>query len=56
MMVDLMSEFNAYERVAAALEMNPPPIKATYPRLTYIIFEPDEEFYARQEQITKIAG
>ncbi|XP_036674086.3 uncharacterized protein [Drosophila suzukii] len=56
MMVDLMSEFNAYERVAAALEMNPPPIKSTYPRLTYIIFEPDEEFYARQEQITKIAG
>ncbi|XP_016959957.1 uncharacterized protein LOC108031232 [Drosophila biarmipes] len=54
MMVDLMTEFNAHERVAAALEMNSPPTKSRQPRLTYVIFEPDEEFYARQEQFAKI--
>nr|XP_017000320.2 LOW QUALITY PROTEIN: uncharacterized protein LOC108059506 [Drosophila takahashii] len=56
MMVDLMGELNANEHLAAALEKVSPPIKSRHPRLSYLIYEADEDFYARQEQITKLAG
>ncbi|KAH8357095.1 hypothetical protein KR084_001841 [Drosophila pseudotakahashii] len=56
MMVDLMSELNANEHLAAALEKMSPPIKSRHPRLSFLIYEADEDFYARQEQITKTVG
>ncbi|XP_017076787.2 uncharacterized protein LOC108111744 [Drosophila eugracilis] len=51
MMSELITELKANEHVAAFLEKTLPPQKSEHPRLSYILFEPDEDFYARHEQI-----
>ncbi|XP_017040990.1 uncharacterized protein LOC108087915 [Drosophila ficusphila] len=52
-MAELMGELNANEQMVAALEKQPPPSQSDQPRLSYIIYENDEEFYAGQEQYAK---
>ncbi|XP_017120498.1 uncharacterized protein LOC108141563 [Drosophila elegans] len=53
MMAELIGELHANENLVAVLEMIPPPSKSDKPRLSYIIYEKDEEFYARQQKFTK---
>ncbi|EDV49398.1 uncharacterized protein LOC6553983 [Drosophila erecta] len=55
MMADLLGELNANENMLASLEKTSPPVKTYNPRHSYIIFEPDEEFYARQERFARIS-
>ncbi|XP_039491939.1 uncharacterized protein LOC120451978 [Drosophila santomea] len=55
MMTDLLGEFNANENLLASLEKMSPPVKTDHPRHSCIIFEPDEEFYARQERFARIS-
>ncbi|KAH8306446.1 hypothetical protein KR018_011539 [Drosophila ironensis] len=50
MMAELIGELNANEHMAAALEELPTPRNSKLPRLSYIILEPDDEFYNRQQQ------
>ncbi|KAH8346873.1 hypothetical protein KR059_001488 [Drosophila kikkawai] len=49
MMMELLAELNANENMVAALEKLPAPKKCTRPRLSYIIYEKDSDFYARQQ-------
>ncbi|KAH8418124.1 hypothetical protein KR009_010334 [Drosophila setifemur] len=45
MMSELIGELNANEHLVASLEMQPPPTKTNRSRLSYIIYETDEDFY-----------
>lgn len=50
MIMELVCELNANENMVAALEKNPAPSKSNIPRLSYIIYETDKDFYDRQLQ------
>ncbi|KAH8268439.1 hypothetical protein KR026_007107 [Drosophila bipectinata] len=50
MMADIMTELNANEHVVAALEKSPTPVQTEQPRVSYIIYETDEEFYDRRNK------
>ncbi|XP_022213435.2 uncharacterized protein LOC111068337 [Drosophila obscura] len=51
MMIELVSELNANEHIAAALGNLAPPCRSLEPRSSHIIFESDEEFYDTQQQL-----
>ncbi|SPP84439.1 uncharacterized protein LOC117586162 [Drosophila guanche] len=52
MMIELVSELNANEHLAAALDPSlVPPCHSKKFRFSHIIFESDEEFYATQQQL-----
>ncbi|KPU79452.1 uncharacterized protein Dana_GF26877, isoform B [Drosophila ananassae] len=50
MMAEILAELNANEHIVAALEKLPPPVKTDQPRLSYIIYETDDEFYGKQKK------
>uniref|UniRef100_A0A6P4EWW5 Uncharacterized protein LOC108044948 n=1 Tax=Drosophila rhopaloa TaxID=1041015 RepID=A0A6P4EWW5_DRORH len=56
MMAELIGELHANEYLVSILEKLPPPSKFDKPRVSYIIFEEDEKFYARQQKFIKQAG
>ncbi|KAH8361913.1 hypothetical protein KR200_008398 [Drosophila serrata] len=49
MIMELLAELNANVNMVAALEKNNDPITSNHPRVSYIIYETDKDFYARQQ-------
>ncbi|KAH8242678.1 hypothetical protein KR032_001084 [Drosophila birchii] len=49
MIMELLAELNANENLVAALEKSQGPINISHPRLSYIVYETDSDFYARQQ-------
>ncbi|KAH8332686.1 hypothetical protein KR074_009142 [Drosophila pseudoananassae] len=50
MMAEIMTELNANEHMVAALEKAPTPVQTDQPRVSFIIYETDEEFYERRNK------
>ncbi|KAH8265593.1 hypothetical protein KR038_011335 [Drosophila bunnanda] len=49
MLMELLAELKANENMVVALEKQSNPISTNYPRVSYIVYETDQDFYARQQ-------
>ncbi|KAH8288890.1 hypothetical protein KR054_011523 [Drosophila jambulina] len=49
MIMELLAELIANENIVTALEKLPAPTKTNYPRLSYVVYETDKDFYDRQQ-------